>query len=298
MSTDPIAKARVKGEGTRPSPRSILASIPRSLGLAFLWFWAAFSIFAFLWVIFASLKTTKDFFGGAWSLPSRLHWENYVRALAGSGLGIAIINSLVVVAISIVLLNVLAAPAAYTLTRIRFRGAKLLLNLFILGVGVPVQVIIIPLFFLMNGLHLVDSLAGLVIAYVATSLPFTVFFLTGFFRSLPGELEEAAIIDGANRFQTFSRIMLPLAVPGLITVSIFNVVFLLNEFLLALTLLSTNTNYTLALGLYSLYGNMKYTGDWVGLFAGFSVIMLPSMLVYVFLSTRIMEGLTVGATKG
>lgn len=297
MSTEPLTTGRRVGDRV-VRVRTALQLLPRALGLAFLWLWAGFSIFAFLWVVFASLKTTQGFFAGVWSLPSKLHFENYVRALTGSGLGIAILNSLLVVAVSVVLLNVLAAPAAYTLTRVRFPGAQLIQNLFILGIGVPAQVIIIPLFFLMNDFHLVDSLVGLIIAEVVTSLPFTVFFLTGFFRSLPGVLEEAATIDGCTRFQTFFRIMLPLAVPGMITVTIFNVVFLLNEFLLALTLISSNSKYTLALGLFALYGNMRYTGDWVGLFAGFSVVMLPSLLVYLFLSTRIMEGLTMGATKG
>ena len=291
-------RASVGARGTTPVLLKALRRLPTYLGMAFLYLWAGFSIFAFLWVVFASLKTTQGFFAGVWQLPSRLHFDNYVRALSGSGLGIAIINSLVVVGVSVAVINILAAPAAYSLTRIPFRGARAIQNLFMLGIGVPVQVIIIPLFFLMNGIHLIDNRAGLVLTYVVTSLPFTIFFLTGFFRSLPGVLEEAAIIDGCNRFQVFTRIMLPLATPGLITVSIFNVVFLLNEFLLALTLISTNSKFTLALGLYSIYGNMRYTGDWVGLFAGFSVVMIPSLLVYVFLSTRIMEGLTMGATKG
>lgn len=289
----PAAKA-----GTSATLLGLLRQLPHYLGMAFLYLWMAFSIFAFLWVVFASLKTTQGFFAGVWTLPSRLHFDNYVRALAGSSLGIAIINSLIVVSVSVVIIIILAAPAAYSLTRIPFRGARAIQNLFMLGIGVPVQVIIIPLFFLMNGLHLIDSRAGLVLTYVVTSLPFTIFFLTGFFRSLPGVLEEAAIIDGCNRFQVFTRIMLPLATPGLITVTIFNVVFLLNEFLLALTLMSTNSKFTLSLGLYAMYGNMRYTGDWVGLFAGFSVVMIPSLLVYVFLSARIMEGLTMGATKG
>ncbi|BAS27912.1 carbohydrate ABC transporter permease [Limnochorda pilosa] len=268
------------------------------IAMAFFLVWIGFSLFAFGWILLASLKTNQEFFRGIWSLPEAPQWGNYLRVLTSGSLGQYFGNSLFAVAVSAFLVLVLATPAAYTLARMHFRGAQTLSSLFIVGIGVPVQVIIIPLFFLMFRVGLVDTLTGLILAYVVTSLPFTIFLLRGFFRSLPSELEEAATVDGCSPSRTFLSIMLPLAAPGLLTATIFNVVWLLNEFLLSLTLLVSNTKYTLSLGLYALYGNMRYTGDWVGLFAGFAVVMVPSLLVYVFLSQRIIEGLTLGATKG
>ncbi len=275
-----------------------LRALPRALEILFLSVWVLFSLFAFAWVVVGSLKSNSEFFAGMWSLPSRLHFENYVNALAGSGLGRDFINTIIVITVAVVLLLVICAPAAYVLARIKFPGVNWIATAFIVGIGIPVQVFVIPLFFLMARLGLSDSLVGLIIVYVVTSLPFTIFLLRGFFYSLPSQLEEAAAIDGCTRFQTFLLVMLPLARAGMITATIFNVVFLLNDFLLALTFMQSNEKFTLSLGLYGLYGNMRYTGDWVALFAGFTIIMVPSLIVYLFLSRNIIEGLTMGATKG
>lgn len=272
-----------------------IARLVQGLSLIFLWLWVGFSIFVFSWVVLSSFKNNREFFANVWALPARFEWGNYARALFSSNLAVYFTNSLFVVLTAAFLVLVLAAPAAYTLARIYFKGRLFVSNLFILGIGIPVQVIMIPLFFLIIDLNLVNSLAGLILTYVVIQLPFSIFLLTGFFANLPGALEEAAALDGSTAWQTFLRIMLPLAGPGLVTVSIFNVIFLLNEFLLALVLLTDNSKYTLSLGLYALYGNMRYTGDWVALFAGFSIVMLPALLVYLFLSERVMQGITLGA---
>ena len=276
----------------------VFRSITRGAEILFLSLWVGFSLLAFLWVVLGSLKSNQEFFAGIWTLPSRLHFENYVNALAGSGLGRDFINTVVVIGVAVVLLLVIGAPAAYALARIKFPGVNWVATGFMLGIGIPVQVFVIPLFFLMARAGLANSLLGLIIVYVVTSMPFTIFLLRGFFASLPSSLEEAAAIDGCTRFGTFRWVMLPLARAGMITATIFNVVFLLNDFLLALTFMQSNEKFTLSLGLFGLYGNMRYTGDWVALFAGFTIIMVPSLVVYLFLSRNIIEGLTMGATKG
>lgn len=272
-----------------------LSHLGRALGIAFLWLWVAFSLFAFSWVVMSSLKTNQDFFANVWQLPQQFQWGNYATALFGSDMATYFFNSILVVLAAALFVLVLAAPAAYSLARIVFPGRGFVNTLFVLGIGIPIQVIMIPLFFILIGLNLVDSLFGLALVYIVTQLPFTIFLLTGFFANLPSALEEAAAIDGSSAWQTFFQIMLPLASPGLVTVTIFNIVFLLNEFLFALVLLTDNSDYTLSLGLYALYGNMRYTGDWVALFAGFSVVMLPALLIYLFLSERVMQGITLGA---
>lgn len=280
------------------SIKQAVALAPRALGIALLWGWVGFSLLAFSWVVLSSLKTNQEFFGSVWSLPATLRWDNYVRAFVSSDFGIYLFNTLLVVGASTLLVLALATPAAYVLSRIPFRGSRAISSTFMLGLGIPVQVIMIPLFFLLFRFDLINSLVGLILAYAVVQLPFTVFLLSGFFVTLPSEMEESAAIDGASRLQTFMRIMVPLAMPGIITAAIFNVVFIINEFLLALVLLQDNDLYTLSLGLFALYGNMRYTGDWVALFAGFTIVMLPSLIAYLLLSRRIMEGLTLGATKG
>jgi raffinose/stachyose/melibiose transport system permease protein/N-acetylglucosamine transport system permease protein len=275
-----------------------LRSVPYFLEIAFLVIWVGFSLLAFAWVVLASLKSNSGFFAGIWTLPQHLHFDNYVRALSDSGLGLDFINTIVVIGVSVIVLLAISSPAAYALAKVNFPGVNWIATLFMLGIGIPVQVFVIPLFFLLSGLGLANTLVGLMLAYVVTSLPFTIFLLRGFFYTLPSQLEEAATIDGCTAFGAFRRVMLPLARGGLITATIFNVVFLFNDVLLALTLIQDNEKFTLSLGLFGLYGSMHYTGDWVALFAGFTVIMIPSLLIYLFLSRNLIEGLTMGATKG
>lgn len=274
-----------------------MVRIARSIGGLFVWLWVAFILFVFAWLLFSSFKGNRELFESMWSLPASVNWENYATAWSAADLTTAFRNSLLLVTMSVIGIVALSAPAAYVLSRVQFPGAGLLTNYFIIGIGIPVQVILIPLFLLMARLRLVNSLSGLMLVYIAISLPFTIFLLTGFFRSLPYELEEAAAIDGAGPFMTFFRVMMPLARPGLITAAILNVVDLWNEYLLALVLLNDNSKYTLSLGILNMYASMRYTSNWVGLFAGVVIVILPVAALYAWLSNRIIEGMTLGSGK-
>jgi N-acetylglucosamine transport system permease protein len=207
------------------------------------------------------------------------------------------LNSLMVVLPSIFLILALSAPASYILSRKKFKGGNLITLIFIAGIGIPVPLLFIPLFVILTALHINNTLYGLGLLYVATSLPFTVFMLTGFFQSLPVELEEAAIIDGASDFRVFFDVMLPLASPGLITAAIFNFIGIWNEYQLALVFLSDPDKSTLSLGLYSLSNAMQYTGDWVGLMAGVVIVMVPTIILYIPPSEKMISGITMGAVK-
>lgn len=263
-------------------------------------FWSAISIFGFVWVITSSFKTNQELFSikTIWSLPAKLNWINYVNAWTRSKMGNFFLNSIVVSVASVMLINVLAAMGAYILGRFKFLGVRAILVGFIIGEAIPIQMILVPLYLMYLQLKLVDSLVGLILAYTAVSLPFSIFVLTGFFRSLPKELEEAAVLDGASELNVFLRVMLPLAMPGIITVTIFNFLGVWNEYLMALMLLSTDTKYTIPLGLYNLKVTETYSADWVGLFAGFVIVMIPTILIYLLLQDRITRGMTVGALKG
>jgi ABC-type glycerol-3-phosphate transport system permease component len=133
--------------------------------------------------------------------------------------------------------------------------------------------------------------------YITVSVPFTMYLLTGFFRSLPTELEEAARLDGCSEFNVFWRVMLPLASPGLITATIFNFIALWNEYMLAMVFLNDPNKMPISRGLYGIAESMQYTGDWVGLFAGVVIVMVPTIIIYVLLSERLIEGVTMGALK-
>jgi len=170
--------------------------------------------------------------------------------------------------------------------------------LIIAGMGIPYQLLLIPLYKLFLNIKLVDNLFGLTLVYITLSMPFTIYLLSGFVRSLPTELENAAMIDGCSEFGTFWKIIFPLAQPGIITAAIFNFIFLWNEYMLALVFLPSGANKTISLGLYSIQSAMQYTADFAGLFAAVVIVMLPTMLIYFILSERVMTGITLGAVKG
>ncbi len=267
------------------------------LGGFAVYLWSFLSIMVILWVIMGSLKSNNELFTKTWALPSHWMFHNFVDAWTGSGLGTGMINSIIVVSVSVCGILLVSVPAAYVLSHIHFKGSELLNQFFILGIGIPYQVILVPLYFVLAKLHLVNSLMGLTLVYISLSIPFTVFLLTGFMRSQPTELEEAAAIDGASPLRTFLSIVVPLAQPGIITAAILNAVGLWSEYMLALTFINDNSQYTLSLGLLSMYGTMQYTANWVGLFAGIVILILPMLLLYMWLNNRIIEGMTLGAGK-
>jgi N-acetylglucosamine transport system permease protein len=165
------------------------------------------------------------------------------------------------------------------------------------AMGIPGTMITIPLFMMFIRLDLVGTIPGLILVYVGGSIPFTVFFLTGFFGSLPREMEESAKMDGCTDLSAFWRIMLPLAQPAIVTVTIFNFIGLWNDYFWALIFVNTPTRRTLALGLQYLVQSMRYTGDWAGMFASVVIVFLPTLLLYLFLSEKVISGITVGAVK-
>jgi raffinose/stachyose/melibiose transport system permease protein/N-acetylglucosamine transport system permease protein len=262
-----------------------------------LYFWCAFSVLAFVWIAVSSLKTNREFFSNLWGLFKTAQWTNYVQIWSKYNLGTNFGNSLYVVSLSVILILVVCTPAAYVLSRIKFRFATPITLLVTIGMGVPFQLMLVPLYFTMFKIRMVNSLNGLILVYVALSIPFTVFLLLSFFKTLPSVLEEAAYIDGAGPMRTFFSVMLPLGWPGIVTAAIFNFISLWNEFLLSLTFLHDNALFTLPVGIFGLQTSMQYTGNWVALFAGFVIVFVPTLIIFVFLSRQIIEGLTLGAVK-
>ncbi len=308
----------------------ILAKIGLGFKYALLLLYLAAVVFPMLWVLITSGKSTQEFFKNpigpprAFTAPSpaseRTLVANYSHAWLGSHFGVYFLNSIKVVGISLALILLLGSMAAYVLARFEFRGRGLIYTLFLSGLLIPMQLILIPLFFQLSDMgawltrllappvryvsgevltiSFQDTHTGLILIYVAASLPFTVFVLTAFFRTLPNEVREAAMIDGASEYRIFFRVMMPLGKPGLVTVAIFNFLGLWNEYLFGLVFLSSDRLKTLSLGLASIGMQAQYKSDYGLLFAGLVIAMLPTLIVYLFLQEHLTRGITVGALKG
>ncbi|WP_309112163.1 carbohydrate ABC transporter permease [Saccharothrix sp.] len=267
-------------------------------GVGLVWLLAVFNVGVLAWMGLAALRDHTAIFAEPWSLSSFGEFGNFAKAWSDSGFGAAALNTVLLVTGSAVVLVAISAPAAYALARSGTRVSGAMALFFALGIGIPVQVIVIPLFVMLENIGLVNSLTGLFILYVALSLPFTVFLLTAFFGSLPEEVEEAAAIDGAGPLRTFLQISLPLARGGLITALILNAIGLWNETFIALVFVQDTELQTLPLALLGFMQTQQYSGaDYGALFAGVCILVLPMLALYVWLGRRIVEGMTLGAVK-
>ncbi|HHY09812.1 MAG TPA: carbohydrate ABC transporter permease [Firmicutes bacterium] len=274
-----------------------ISELPKYLVNVLLFVWLAFTFLVGFWLVMSSFKTTREIFRSVWSLPTSWSLDNYVRVLTDFGLLRYLINSLGVVFLATLLVQILATPVAYILGRLRFRFSSFITMAFIAGIAIPVQTIYIPLYLIMNKLKMVDTYRGIVWLYAITSVPFAVYLLIGFFKTIPTTLEDAALIDGASPWQAFFRIMLPVARPGIISSSIYIFIMTWKEFELALVFLSRDEKKTISLGLYSLISRLTYTGDWSGLFAGVILVVIPSVIFYILVARHFIAGITAGIGK-
>lgn len=239
--------------------------------------------------------------------------SNYRKAWIDSGFNRYFLNSILVTGLSLLGILVFGAMAAYVLARFPFPGSKGVFIYFISGLMIPAQLVLVPLFFqytaISEGLTLFlapfglrvqlhDSLFGLIVIYIALSLPFTILVLTGFFKTLPSELREAAIMDGCGEYRVFWHVMLPLARPGIITAAILNFLGLWNEYLFALVFISSDEKKTLPLGLANVSMQAQYKTDFGLMFAGLVIVIVPTLLVYILLQRHLTSGITTGALKG
>ena len=277
---------------------NLMGKFGTGLMYAFLAFWSIVVIFPMVWVIVSAFKSDAEIFMSPWMPPAELLWDNFVRAWSKANIGLYLLNTMIVNLPAIFFTLLFSAMAAYVLSRFDFPGNRIIFYAFLGGMLFPIFLALVPLFFLLNSLHILNSHFGLILVYIAYSLPFTVFFLTGFFKTLPTELLEAATIDGANQLQLFFLIAIPLAQNGLVSMGIFNFLGMWNQYILPLVLLTSNEKYVLSQGLAFLQHQQRYQSDWSGLFAAVVIVMLPTLIVYVIFQNQIQRGLTVGALKG
>lgn len=265
--------------------------------------YAVWVVFPMVWIAYSSLKDDRAIFRDPFALPAfgQLHTENYSSAWRSARFSDYFSNSVVVTVASVVLIVGLGAMAAYALARFYHPAGRAVFWLFLAGLMIPAQLAVIPLFFEMRSLGLLNSKLGLILVYTANGLPFAIFILAGFFRSLPRSLYEAAVIDGCNEFSAFWRVLLPLARPGLVTVAIFQFIGVWKEYFFAFMLTggdTTNSARTLPLGLANLSITSQFRSDFGMLFAGIVLVTLPILLVYVLLQRQIVKGVAAGALKG
>lgn len=285
----------------RPAPGSRRLSPLRLLGSVLVWLFTAGNLLVLYWLITASFKTPVEIFTKPFALPYQwFHvgkpFRNFVYAWNNAGFGDAVLSTVVLFGLATIATVAVSAPCAYALTRLGVRGSGVLTNGVAIGMGVPFQTVIIPLFVAFSEIHL-DNQYGLFVLYVALSIPFTVFLLTGFFRSLPDEIEEAAVLDGASPVRVFVSVVLPLARGGVVTALTLNAIGLWNETLLAIVFLKDQAHFTLSRALFTFYGAASYQSEYGGLIAGVAIVVLPMLLLYVVLARRIITGLTLGAGK-
>jgi N-acetylglucosamine transport system permease protein len=273
---------------------------------AFLLIWGLLTTLPLLWAILSSVKTNREFLSDPWGLPAVARFDNFARAWTVANIGQYFVNSVIVVLISVPLTMLLGAMAAYVLSRYSFPGNRIIYFAFVAGLIFPVFLALVPLFFVVRNLGTVpvigeflglNSYLSLALVYVAFSMPFTVFFLTAFFRTQPTSIAEAAIVDGCSHFGLFFRVMLPMAKPGLISIGLFNVLGHWNQYVLPVVLMNESDKKVLAQGLASLAISQGYRGDWTALFAGLVIALLPVLIVYILFQRQVQAGLTAGVLK-
>ena len=256
------------------------------------------TVLAFGWILLVSFKTTPEFLSTSpWSPPQSIQFGNYARAWSYANIGKYFFNTVLVSVVGATVSVAISTLAAYTIARIPFRFNRALGTYFLLGYMVPLMLAVIPLYFFLPNIGLGTGFTPLILIYIASGIPFNTYVLSGYLSSLPYELEEAAAMDGASPFYTFGKIMLPLAVPGLVSVFFLNFLSLWNEFYLAYLFLRQD-NMTLAVGLFGLLRHAEYAGTWVEVFAGMIICVAPVLLIFGLLQQRITKGLTWGTLKG
>lgn len=266
---------------------------------AILLLWSVSVLYPLLWTLLDALKNNDQFFRHLpWALPDMpLLWSNFSYVWNRYNFDSYFMNSIIVTVGSTLLGLLLAATTAYVLARYKFRGSGALYLLYIASMMVPFILALIPLFFLMNSFHLINTKIGLILVYTSSVLAFGIFVLVGFFKSLPKELEEASIMDGASYFGTFFRVMLPLSQPGLITVGIVNVLNIWNEYIVGTILINDPKQYTLPVEIGVMQAEMQYRTEWGPLFAALFFTIVPVLFMYIVFQRKIASGITAGAVK-
>ena len=264
--------------------------------------YAALSIFAVMclyplvWLFLASFKTNQELYFNTWGLPESWSLTNYINAIVKGGVIRYFGNSVIIAVSSVLVTVILATMVSYAIARMKWKLSKAVYGIFILGMTVPIYGLIIPLFSIFKTLGLLNTHLAVIIPQIALGFPMAVFIICGFMRSIPGELEEAAIIDGCSVYRCFGSVVLPIARSSIVTVAGVQFINVWNDLLLPRIFLTDSDKMTLPVGLTNFQA--MYSTDYVGMIAAVIITIIPSIIVYILLHRQIMEGMVSGAVKG
>lgn len=260
-----------------------------------------------IWVFMASIKQNSEFYGSPWTIPAGVYFQNFVNAFQQANMGEYFINSIIATGIGLILLLVVALPASYVLARFNFKLRKILNTLMMAGLFINVNYIVVPIFLMLLGWDnsiysaiganfFLNNIFVLAVVYAATAIPFTVYLLTGYFKTLPTAYEEAALIDGCGYFKTMMKVMIPMAKPSIVTVILFNFLAFWNEYIIALTLMP-GASKTLPVGLMNLMQASRGKAEYGMMYAGLVIVMLPTLILYILVQKKLTQGMTLGGLK-
>jgi len=253
-------------------------------------------IYPLVLMVLTAFKSTREFFFDPFGLPDTWSLKPFIDVWQKANFNTYFFNSVLIATSAVILLIFCASLAAYAIARFDFKYNNLVFMFFLAGIMIPIRLGILPLFILMKNLNLLDTRLSLILTYAASGMPMSVFILTGFFKTIPTELGDAARVDGCNKFQVFYKIMLPLVRPALATVTIVNFVPWWNDFFFPLLFINTDALKTIPLGMTIFFG--QYMTDWGLLFSGMVIASVPLLILYIFMSKQFISGLTSGAVKG
>lgn len=258
---------------------------------------AIIQLFPIYWLALFSLKNNYEIFNlSPLAFPEELRFENYVKVWTEGNIATYFFNSVLYTIVSVILTILLASMVTFAITRLQWRGSKVVLLLFIIGMMIPIHSTLIPLFNTYTQLGLINHPLALIISYTAFNMPITIMILLGFYEALPHEIEEAALIDGASIHQIFFRITLPMTAPVIATASIINMIYNWNEFVFVNTFISSDHLKTLTVGIQNFIG--QYSTDWGAIGATLMFSIIPILIIFIILSDRIVEGIAAGSVKG
>ncbi len=281
-------------QSSTPFPKLALIVVMRVVVVILLAALAVAVIYPLLWMVFSSFKTNREIFDTPWGLPSALRWENFVRA-GDAGVVRYFVNSILVTAGSILTTTLISAWAAFGLVRARMPLSNVVTGLILGGLMVAPTVALIPLFGLLQNLHIYDTLWALVVLYTAFRIPFTTFLIRAYMVGLPSSIDEAAYVDGATSWQIFWHVILPLCRPILVSAALLQALFAWNEFAFALVFISTRESKTLPVGLVDMQSRLLT--DWPIQFAGLTMAALPMIVLFLIGQRHFLRGLTDGIGK-
>ncbi|MFR3729960.1 carbohydrate ABC transporter permease [Lacrimispora sp.] len=263
----------------------------------FLIAFAMIQLYPLVFLFFFSLKDNKEIYGGnIMGFPEKYHWSNYANALFHANVGRYLLNSIFVTVIVIIVSGILACMVSYAIARMTLKINYFIKTFFSLGLMIPLHAVLLPVFIMLKKLKMLDSYQALIVPYIAFAMPMAIFFMIGFFQTIPKEMEESAYLDGCGIYQTFFRIMLPLVKPAISTISIFTFLSTWNEMMFAITFTNSDKYRTLTVGIMQMVG--KYTTDWGTMGAGLVIATAPTIVFYLIFSKQIQSGMVSGAVKG